>query len=224
MSILRSLALPGLAPGSLPGLLWGCALGVALSPLGGCATQDPVGVRIRVDEDGGGTIAIASLSLPEVTAEVVGTSAQVDWDLRARLDVTSGKFERADGVAVEDLELNAAALGVDGGSLRVVLPCGEEASWFRSLHVDPQEREKLERALGHAISEVELHENVTVSVTIENARVAGSLLDPIPRVTVGSKHDTCTLVVPLNILEERGNAMVLVVNWERSKPVVSRGG
>ena len=216
MSILRSLARPGLAPGLL--------LGMALSLLGGCATQDPVGVHIRVDEDGAGTIAIASLSLPDVTSDVVGDSAQVDWELRARLDVTSGKFERADGVAVEDLQVNAAALGVDGGSLRLALPCGEEARWFRSLHVDPQEREKLERVLGHAISEVELHENVTVSVTIEGARVAGSLLDPIPRVTVGSKHDTCTLVVPLNILEERRNAMVLVVNWERSKPLSARGG
>ena len=154
---------------------------------------------------------------------MVGDSSKVEWDLRARLDVTSGKFQSADGVTVEDLELNAATLGADGGSLRLVLPCGDDARWFRSLHVDSKEREKLEQALGHAISEMELHENVTVSVTIDDARVAGSLVNPIPRVTVSSKDDTCTLVVPLEILEARRNAMVLVVNWERPKPVVSRG-
>ena len=42
MSILRSLALPGIV------------LGLALSSLGGCSSQDPVGVRIRVDETGAG--------------------------------------------------------------------------------------------------------------------------------------------------------------------------
>lgn len=215
MPILRSLVLSGLVPGLL--------LGLALPLLGGCSSQDPVGVRIRVDEGGAGTIAIASLSLPDVSAEVVGDSSKVEWDLRARLDVTSGKFQSADGVTVEDLELNAATLGADGGSLRLVLPCGDDARWFRSLHVDSKEREKLEQALGHAISEMELHENVTVSVTIDDARVAGSLVNPIPRVTVSSKDDTCTLVVPLEILEARRNAMVLVVNWERPKPVVSRG-
>lgn len=198
-------------------------LGLALSFVGGCSTQDPVGLRIRVDESGGGTIAIASLSLPEIASDVVEQSSKVEWNLRARLDVTSGSFKNADGVTVEDLTLDAATLGADAGSLRLVLPCGDEAEWFRSLHVGSREREDLEKALGHAIAEMELHENVTISVSVDGARVAGSLVNPIPRVTVGSKDDSCTLVVPLDILETRREPMVLVVNWERPKPVVSRG-
>ncbi len=196
---------------------------VALAAISGCASQDPVGIRIDMQKSGSGTIAVASLSLPEITREMAARSDGVAWNMDARLTVSTGAFETLDGIRVEDLQVQAREFGDDGsGALRIRIPCGADASWFRSLHVSPADRGALRKALEQSINEIELHENVTIAVEIEEARVAGSLVNPIPRVTVSSKEGTCTLVVPLEILESRSDPMVLVLNWERPTPNTNR--
>jgi hypothetical protein len=44
------------------------------------------------------------------------------------------------------------------------------------------------------------------------------LVNPIPRISVTSKDDVATMIAPLEVLEEDGSPMVLVVNWERTSP------
>ena len=198
-------------------------LGAMLAATSGCSSQDPVGIRVNLAKTGSGTIAVAALSLPDITKELAANSDGVDWTMNARLAVTTGDFEDLDGVSVEDLKIRANDFGQDGGgTIRITVPCGPKASWFRSLHVSSSDRGQLQKALKQSITEIDLHENVTISVTVADARVAGSLVDPIPRVTVGSKDGTCTLVVPLEILESRTDPMILVLNWERPGPAVTR--
>lgn len=191
--------------------------------LAGCSSQDPVGVRVNLSQSGSGTIAVAALSLPEISKELSTRSKGVDWSMDARLSVTTGKFDALDGLAVDDLRIRSKDFGADGsGTIRISLPCGDEAKWFRSLHVSPSDRGVLRKTLEQSINEVELHENVTITVAVDGARVAGSLVQPIPRVTVGSKDETCTMVVPLEILESRTEPMVLVLNWERPTQTARR--
>lgn len=198
-------------------------LGVVLATVAGCSSQDPVGLRVNLTSSGSGTIAVAALSLPEISKEVAGQSRGVDWAMDARLNVTSGTFTKLDGVAIEDLRIRSKDFDdVGSGTIRISMPCGSDAKWFRSLHVSPEDRGTLRKTLDQSINEIELHENVTVAVAVEGARVAGSLVQPIPRVTVGSKDDTCTLVVPLEILESRMEPLVLVLNWERPTQTASR--
>ena len=198
-------------------------LGAALVATSGCSSQDPVGIRINLTKTGSGTIAVAALSLPKVSKEIAEDSSGVDWTMNARLAVTSGDFKKLDGVAIEDLKILANDFGADGGgTIRIKIPCGPKASWFRSLHVSSADRSLLQTALKQSITEIDLHENVTISVTVVDARVAGALVEPIPRVNIGSKEGTCTLVVPLEILESRTDPMVLVLNWERPGPASTR--
>ncbi|MAC18640.1 MAG: hypothetical protein CMJ23_02985 [Phycisphaerae bacterium] len=185
----------------------------------GCSSQDPVGVRLTLDDSGAGTVSVAALSLPEATVDLVDGSEKVKWDLHARLDVITGKFTSADGLTIEDFQVNTARFGKDGGSMRLLLPCGKDARWFQSLHVASEDRARLQDAMGYAIQEVELHENITITVEIKGARVAGSLISPVPRVAVTSKKATCTMVVPIDILESRREPMNFVVNWEWPRPV-----
>ena len=198
-------------------------LGAVFAAVAGCSSQDPVGVRVNLGQAGSGTIAVAALSLPEISKEVASQSDGVVWSMDARLNVTTGKFENLDGVTIEDLRIRSKDFGTDGsGTIRISMPCGKDAKWFRSLHVSSSDRGTLRKALDQSINEIELHENITVAVAVDGARVAGSLVQPIPRVTVGSKEDTCTLVVPLEILESRTNPLVLVLNWERPTQTANR--
>ena len=197
--------------------------GAVFAAVAGCSSHDPVGVRVNLAQAGSGTIAIAALSLPEISKEVANQSKGIDWSMDARLNVTTGTFASLDGVTIEDLRIRSKDFGEDGsGTIRISMPCGEKAKWFRSLHVSPSDRGVLRKTLDQSINEIELHENVTIAVAVEGARVAGSLVQPIPRVSVGSKDDTCTLVVPLEILESRKEPLVLVLNWERPTQTATR--
>lgn len=195
--------------------------GFLAAALAGCSSQDPVGVRLTLDDSGAGTVSVAALSLPKATMDVVDGSEKVKWDLHARLDVITGKFTSADGLTIEDFQVSTAKFGKDGGTMRLLLPCGKGARWFQSLHVASGDRARLEDAMAHAIREVELHENVTITVEIKGARVSGSLVSPVPRVSVTSKKATCTMVVPIDILESRREPMSFVVNWEWPRPVAA---
>ena len=197
-------------------------LGTVLAAAG-CSSQDPVGLRVNLEQSGSGTIAVAALSLPEISKEVAGDSKGVDWSMDARLNVTTGSFKGLDGIAIEDLRIRSSEFEGEGsGTIRISMPCGADAKWFRSLHVSPSDRGMLRKALDQSINEIELHENVTIAVAVDGARVAGSLVQPVPRVTVGSKADTCTVVMPLEILESRTDPLVLVLNWERPIQTATR--
>ena len=198
-------------------------LGAVLVAASGCSSQDPVGIRVNLAQKGSGTVAVAALSLPEISKEVASRSKGVEWSMDARLNVTTGSFENLDGVAIEDLRIRSMDFGPDGsGTIRINMPCGKDARWFRTLHVSAADRGVLRKTLEQSITEIELHENVTIAVLVQGARVAGSLVQPVPRISVGSKDDTCTMVVPLEVLESRMEPLVLVLNWERPTQAASR--
>ena len=197
-------------------------IGFLAAALAGCSSQDPVGIRLSLDESGSGTVSVAALSLPDAAKNIIDRSERVKWDLHARLDVVTGKFTTGEGLVIEDLRINTAKFGDDGGTMRLLLPCGDQARWFKSLHVTTADRGRLHEAMGSAIQEVELHENITITVEIKGARVAGSLVNPVPRVTVSSKKSICTMVLPIEILESQREPMSFVVNWEWPRPVAAR--
>jgi len=189
-----------------------------LAILGGCRSQDPVGVKFTLEESGSGTIGVSALSVPEIASLVEAQSRGVSWQNAARLTLVTGTFADLGDVELEDVEVDAAGFSPTAGTLRIEFPRGPEARWFRSLHVGGAERASLERSLNEAVATAELHANVTIAVQVPGARVAGGMVNPVPRISVTSKDDLATMVAPLEVLEEDGPPMVLVVNWERTSP------
>ena len=186
--------------------------------LGGCRSQDPVGVKLTLEESGSGTIAVSALSVPAVAGILESDSAGVSWQNAARLTLVTGTFANLGEVRMDDLVVESAGFSPTSGTLRIEFPRGDEARWFRTLHVGAPQRASLERSLEQAVATAELHENVTIAVKVSGARVAGGLVDPVPRISVTSKDDLTTLIAPLEVLEQDGPPMVLVVNWERTAP------
>ena len=187
----------------------------------GCSSQDPVGVRITVDESGSGKIAVAAMTVPKSEIFDSGASDGIVWDEAVKLQVSTGDFESLSSVRIHDLDVDSVNLDSATGSIRIKIPRGMRAVWFRHLHVPKNARSMLRESLQESVQELDLHENVTLIVEILGARVAGSLLQPVPRVSVSAKRDTVTMVAPLEVLEENKDDLVLVINWERSEPASS---
>ena len=80
--------------------------GMVLS--GGCASQDPVGIRIAVDSGGKGTMTVAALTSPAIASLRPKTSEGVDWAEGVRLTITAGDFDSIDDVSYDDLTVDAA--------------------------------------------------------------------------------------------------------------------
>jgi hypothetical protein len=175
-------------------------------------------VKLTLEESGSGTIAVSALSVPAIAEIAEGESTGVSWQNAARLTLITGTFANLDDVRMEDVEVDAAGFSPTAGTLRIEFPRGSEARWFRVLHIGADQRGTLERSLNKAVATADLHENVTIAVQVPGARVAGGLVSPVPRISVTSKDDLTTMVAPLEVLEEDGSPMVLVVNWERTSP------
>lgn len=189
---------------------------------GGCASQDPAGVRIVVDATGKGTMTVAALTSPPIETISPKAAAGVAWKDGAQLTITVGDFSSLGDVSLEDLRVDAADFAADGGTVRVVIPRGADARWYRSLHVSPEARKKQQAALDRAIQKVELNENLTISVEITGAAVAASLVQTVPGVSVTAKRGVATIVMPMDVLEKSGPPMVFAINWERSGTTASR--
>ncbi len=194
--------------------------GMVLS--GGCASQDPVGIRIAVDSGGKGTMTVAALTSPAIASLRPKTSEGVDWAEGVRLTITAGDFDSIDDVSYDDLTVDAADFAGDGGTVRIVMPRGADARWFRSLHIDAASRSATQQAMERAIQKIELHENLTIAVEITGALVSANLVQTVPGVTVTTKRSVATIVIPMGVLENPGSAMVLAINWERSRTNAAR--
>jgi hypothetical protein len=194
----------------------GALLGLTFSV--GCSSQDPAGLRLTLREDGKGSIAVAALSLPDVALTEERDTTGVKWDLAAKLTVTTGVFDSLDVVAFEDLEVDSTKFTDPGGTIRISIPRGPDAKWYKAIHVSATDRGRLQKALNGAIDQIELHENVTIAVDVQKARVAASLVQTVPRVTVREKRGVVSVVIPLEVLEAPGSPMILVINWEAITP------
>lgn len=189
----------------------------------GCASQDPVGIRFKVGDGGKGTVSVAAMTVPKSDIFTKDASKGVVWDRAVKLQVSTGDFTDLSSVRVHDLTVDSVNMDAAAGSIRIRIPRGTNSVWFRHLHVAKSARASLRESLQESMQELDLHENVTIIVEIEGARVAGSLLQPVPRVTVSAKRDAVTMVVPLSVLEENKDDLTLVINWERPERTATAG-
>lgn len=184
----------------------------------GCSAQDPAGIRLTLEGSGKGSIAVAALTLPDVDSTKNRDTTGIKWDLAARLTVTTGAFDSLDAVEFEDFEVDSVMFTDPGGTIRISIPRGPDAKWYKAIHVSAKERGRLQKALDGAIDQIDLHENVTIAVEIKKARVVASLVQTVPRVTVREKRGVVSVVIPLEVLEAPGTPMILVINWEAITP------
>lgn len=195
---------------------------LVLAALGtGCANQDPVGIRFRLLESSSlsGDFAMASLSVPEISVQEEKMAKGVDWNITAKLTVTSGSFKDINNVKFADLDIECHRFDSGNGSCRITLPRGKDASWFRLLQVGPEKRGQIGKAMDSAI---ELHHTVTVVFEVGDARTSITLNEPVPKVSTNAKKGMSLAIIPLEVLEAEGSPIVLQVQWEAPKKATAK--
>ena len=192
----------------------------------GCANQDPVGIRIRLLGDTGleGDLTVASLSVPEIAEQEAAMVKGVDWNITAKLTVTSGTFKDLNTIEFFDMKIEGNRFSSGNGSCRIELSRGKSATWFRMMQVEPSKRAKLASALDSAVTEVNLHHNLIVAFEMNGGRTSIALSERVPKVSTSSKKGLSLATIPLDVLEAEGAPIVLQVQWELSKPTTPPAG
>lgn len=119
-----------------------------LPTLTACQDSDAAALRIRLAADLSGEINASALSLPADPAPLESASSGVEWRDRARLLFSAGRFEHLSRLAIEDLRFTPSATPEGLTVLRVALPRGEGARWYKLFTTaEAERRQRLVRAL-----------------------------------------------------------------------------
>lgn len=200
MRALRSLVLPFLVP--------------LVVLLAACSDSDAVSVRVRLAPDLSGELFASALSMPREAAPLEGGFAGVEWRDRARIDSASGHFADLNGLAIEDLRFSAESHSDGLSYVRVVLPRGPNARWYKLFTTaDDVRRRAMARALEPDGSADRV--GASVKLVIETpAELASAGVHPNPRgVRADTKLREASLIVPLEAVSSGEGELEWNVTW-----------
>lgn len=175
-----------------------------------CDGSDAVSLRIRLEGDLSGEITASMLTMPDEPNELEQASSGVQWQDRARLVFSTGKFSDVNALRLGDMEVSGEVAEDGIRHVRVRLPRGAGTRWYKLFTPEDIKRRermahamKLEEGLARVGSTIKIvivaPANVTSTGVRSNARGLRSEYE----------KDTASLLVPLDaVVDGEG-----VIDW-----------
>jgi hypothetical protein len=187
------------------------ALGIA-----GCDENDLVSLRIRVNEDGSGTLVTSALANPAGPGAVEQGGRGVAWRDRLSLECASGAFDSIGKLAVEDLVFSSSGGGESSHSIEIALPCGPEAKWLRTfvpLSVD--ERKRLAPLFDPTGNVKSIGAKIKIVIDLPVAPTAHGVLPIVNGVKESVDGQEATLLVPVDTALASTRSMTWQLTWRK---------
>jgi len=206
------------------------ALAVAAVAAAGCDDSDVIALRITVEQNGGGTILINSVQVPETAGPTERATNGVQWSQRINLVAASGSFPDLSALRVEDLSFHQGSTGASEGFVQVTIPLGEAAKWpdvlapaapadlaDASSALDPSGEMKLGRKFkimmtlpGRVIAQGTRPEIRQAKMKTHDAVAAGD-----DDVDAENESRVASLVLPLGLARAASGSLTWHVMWSR---------
>jgi hypothetical protein len=187
---------------------------LALLLLAGCSEADATALRLRLAGDLSGQLDLSALSLTEEPAALETEAEGVAWRDRARVSFSTGSFTDVKALRLADISFEAELRAEGLSFVRVHLPRGADARWFRLLTTpDETRRRQLARAMDSSGKADRV--GTMVQIVIETpAPVVSSSADPNVRgLKSETQREAATLVVPVESLASGEGEIVWTVIW-----------
>lgn len=191
------------------------SLVLALLPsIAACQDSDAAALRIRLQADLSGEINASALSLPEDPAPLESASSGVEWRDRARLLFSAGRFEHLSKLAIEDLRFSPSTTPEGLTVLRIVLPRGEQARWYKLFTTaEAERRQRLVRALDPEGRADKIGAQVKVVIRTPSPISSSGLRPSVRGAKAEHGKEEATLTVSLEALQAGEAELVWDVVW-----------
>ncbi len=196
---------PAIAPAVLASIL-----------LPGCDETDAAAVRVRLENDLGGTVTASALELPASGGSVVEKAKGAEWTSRVSVVCNTGRFDDLSKLQLADLGF---ASGTNPNGLAyasVTLPRGEAAVWPRMLvPLNGEERAKSARAFDPSGKTTEVGATVKLEFTLPASVIGNGLSGKTRGVRLSADGNVATLLVPIDTALTAGDPIVWHMTWQR---------
>lgn len=195
----------------LPGLL--LALPLFLSA---CDENDAVSIKVRLKDDGSGTLTVSGILLPPAPARVELATKGVAYDKRVEMSAATGRFAALTGISVADIEFKSGE--GEGGFryVRVTLPQGASSQWPDAF-VPFDERTRLDAAgaLDPSGKAKDLGSNLKIELELPAPVVGNGATGKVRGTKVSIEGATATLVVPIQPARGASEPLVWHLTWQK---------
>jgi len=193
-----------------------CLLAPLALLLTGCDGDDAVSIRIRLREDGAGTLTSSGILIPADPSRVEAGTRGVDYENRVQMSAAIGRFTALSGVTVSDIGFSSGE--GEGGFrfVKVTIPQGAAALW-PDVFVPMDETARLKAAGALDPSGKSKDVGATIKIEIElPAPVIGNGVTGKVRGTKASvEGSTATLVVPVVAARGAPEPLVWHLTWQK---------
>lgn len=189
-----------------------------VSLLSACSGDELVGVHVKLEQSGAGTITTRAL-MPVAKAVDAETDAKgVHWSLRAGLIASQGQFDQIGAVTLGDGEVTfSPQLTGDRPGLRVTFQRGPKCKWVAPLAPGKASRKEMAKAYDPTGRTREIGEVLRIEVAAPGEVITSGVLPTGRGVDVDRDGKKAVLLLPVATLLEEGDAFVWDISWLRSK-------
>lgn len=165
----------------------------------GCDGTDAVSLRIRLEADLSGEITASMLTMPEEPNELEQASAGIEWQDRARLVFSAGRFADINALRLGDMEV-AGEIAADGIShVRVRLPRGAGTRWYKLFTTDDvARRERMAKAFDPEGGVARVGSTIKLVIEAPGMVTSTGVRSNARGLKSDYEKDTASLLVPLD--------------------------
>lgn len=185
-----------------------------VSLLAACSGDELVGVHVKLDANGSGTITTRAL-MPVTQATAAETNAKgVAWKIRAGLISSQGTFDQIGGVTLGDGDVTfSPQLDNDRPGLRVTLKRGPECNWVKQLVPGLEQRKQFAGAYDPTGRTREIGDVLRLEVQAPNQVITSGVLPTGRGVSVDRDGKKAILLLPVRTAMEKGDVFVWDISW-----------
>lgn len=179
---------------------------------GACSDADVIAVRLDVHTDLSGTIVASSLRMPEAPNAAEESFRGVQWSDRAVLACQRGKFSDLRMLMLEDLRFRVS-LGEEMPRLRVVLPRGPDARWYKVLAPTRDQRRRVAETFDPNNALRDPAGAIKIEIKLPGQVIASGVAPRGRGVAADQAKNTATLIVPVDAALAEGEPLLWDVSW-----------
>jgi hypothetical protein len=184
--------------------------------LSACDENDATSVRIRLKEDGTGTITTSGLLVPTDTTRVEGRTQGVTYDKRVQVSGASGRFSALPGVTVADITFTSGEGEAGFRFVKITVPQGPSTQWPDAF-VPLDERTRLDAvgALDPSGKSKDVGANLKIEIELPAPIIGNGATGKVRGTKNTVEGAVGTLVVPIQGSRTATEPLVWHLTWQK---------